>query len=418
MEEILKKHINDLTKEDWDYLYNTKGMTLSDLSKNYGVCIKTISVRLGNVGIKRRSAGREFIPVINEEELKDLYLIQDMSIEKIALIKGIKSATIRLHLKKYGIPFKIDKTVSILTYDFLFEEYVNNGKNATQIAKETGISAGAVNLYLRKNGFEVSMGVRSQLTEELEKSIVDKYVDGSPVTNISKILGVSLSSIYTALAKNGINMRDNNSYIRKLPADDIVINDYCNLGLSLGQIGDKYKVSKSAVNMLLKRKGISLRSKSESKAGVRNNMFNIHHTKGAKEKMSNAYGNDVRKVNYTEVRGNTESVRTPLQGRVNVRSSWEGAVCRYFNNLGVKYLYEPKALKVVVDGGNTTYTPDFLVISGLGEKEFYLEVKGVWKEDSHKKVDYLINQGYPLEVWEGKDLIEKGILSNSFRPLY
>ena len=148
-------------------------------------------------------------------------------------------------------------------------------------------------------------------------------------------------------------------------------------------------------------------------------MFGQKHTTVTRGKMSRAYGDDIRDVNLQNNWGNPETVKSPLQGQVTVRSSWEGAVIRYFSSKGTKYLYEPTAFSLQVNGVKTSYRPDFLILLGPGvEEEFYLEVKGVWNEAARTKVEAAIKAGYNLVVWEGKDLQEKGILDNSFRPCY
>lgn len=71
--DLLTKHINDLTKEDWISLYIDQGLTLTELSRNFGVSPKTISVRLEKVGVERRSCGRVAGFVVEKEELEYLY---------------------------------------------------------------------------------------------------------------------------------------------------------------------------------------------------------------------------------------------------------------------------------------------------------------------------------------------------------
>jgi hypothetical protein len=43
---MLKLNINNMSKEDWNFVYNIEGMTITDLSKHFNVNITTIGNRL------------------------------------------------------------------------------------------------------------------------------------------------------------------------------------------------------------------------------------------------------------------------------------------------------------------------------------------------------------------------------------
>jgi hypothetical protein len=193
-------------------------------------------------------------------------------------------------------------------------------------------------------------------------------------------------------------MREKNAHLKKLPSLEQVKKDYFEDGLPLSKVAKKYGCSAGSVRMLFKKHGVDIRSCSESQQGERNPMFGVNHTKETREKMSGAYRDEVRDIHHQFGRGNPEEVKTPLQGRKMVRSSWEAAVCRYFNHNNIKYLYEPQFFEMVINDEKHVYKPDFLVMPE-GKDEYYLEVKGMWKDLYHEKVDGLRKLGHKVVVW-------------------
>jgi hypothetical protein len=63
------------------------------------------------------------------------------------------------------------------------------------------------------------------------------------------------------------------------------------------------------------------------------------------------------------------------------RSSWEANYARFLTWKGLRWIYEPKAFSVIVEGKHLTYTPDFF----LPDKAMYIEVKGYWASDLAKQ---------------------------------
>lgn len=60
-----------------------------------------------------------------------------------------------------------------------------------------------------------------------------------------------------------------------------------------------------------------------------------------------------------------------------VRSSWEANICKILRYCRIYYEYEPKTFQLK----NGSYTPDIF----LSERNFYIEVKGIWLKDSFSK---------------------------------
>jgi len=64
---------------------------------------------------------------------------------------------------------------------------------------------------------------------------------------------------------------------------------------------------------------------------------------------------------------------------IYMHSSWETAFAKWCDNHNIQWLYESKTF----DLGNITYTPDFY----LPEFNFYIEVKGFWRDDAKIKFE-------------------------------
>lgn len=419
IDSILEKHINDLTKKDWEYLYIEKEMGLTKLSNNFGVCAKTVTRRMDYFSIKRRKCGNKSKLQIDKEILASLYEGKKWGIAKIARKFSVSDSVIRRLLIKNNISLRGKSIQHKVPKKLLKKLYVDERRRIDEIVEITGVDRTALYRYFHKYGFDVKESSKSKLNKAEEEKVVSLYSDGHPSTYIADKMGVNTNTVFIILHKHGVGVKENNFYTRKLPSIEEIKRLYVEEEKTPLEISEMFGAHKSSVTNIMRREGIVFRSKSESKKGDKNNMYGKDHTKETRGKMSSAYNAEVRDINEQFGRGNPEKVETPLQDVVTVRSSWEGAVCRYFNDKSIKYLYEPKRIELVIDGVNTTYTPDFIVYldDDLNSK-YYLEVKGLWNDVAKKKVRFAIEAGYNIIVWEGKDLIEKGILDRSFRPLY
>ncbi len=94
--------------------------------------------------------------------------------------------------------------------------------------------------------------------------------------------------------------------------------------------------------------------------------------------------------------------KSPLQGMVYFRSSYELAYAKYLDSKNILWLYEMETF----DLGNTTYTPDFF----LPRFEKFIEIKGYMRKMAQEKINKFLDQ-YPwdLEILYKEDLIKLGI---------
>lgn len=86
------------------------------------------------------------------------------------------------------------------------------------------------------------------------------------------------------------------------------------------------------------------------------------------------------------------------------RSTWEFKVANFLTNNNIEWFYESKIFEMVIDGKETTYTPDFY----LPQNNTIIEVKGYWREDAIKKHHIFIKDhscNFNIEVWD-KDILK------------
>jgi len=96
--------------------------------------------------------------------------------------------------------------------------------------------------------------------------------------------------------------------------------------------------------------------------------------------------------------------KSPLQGEVCLRSSWELAYAKYLDSKTIIWKYEHKAFKL---SNGTTYRPDFFLV----KNKKYREIKGYMTETAQEKID-LFQKEYNrnFKVLYHEDLVRKGIL--------
>jgi hypothetical protein len=90
-----------------------------------------------------------------------------------------------------------------------------------------------------------------------------------------------------------------------------------------------------------------------------------------------------------------------------MRSTYELAYTKKLDELKEKWIYEPKAFPIMVNGKKATYRPDFY----LPERDEYKEIKGHMKEKAKAKIEAFQKQ-YPnikFEILFRDDLVRMGL---------
>jgi len=219
---------------------------------------------------------------------------------------------------------------------------------------------------------------------------------------LSENYNVSTCAINTRLRKWKANVSDCNRNKRvDIPKEDIR-RMYWDEEMHPYQIAEKYGVHKSTITNKMKNYGIPSRTKSESRVGELNPIYDIGHTKEARKKMSQAFVNG-RKMGYNKCWGNYSKYITPNQGEVTMRSGWEVKTADYLTSLGIDWYYEFIWLEL----GDLNYLPDFY----LPDLNMYIEVKGRLKPEDLIKFNKA-KEKVNIALWDGIELLKLGIIDN------
>lgn len=171
------------------------------------------------------------------------------------------------------------------------------------------------------------------------------------------------------------------------------------------QIAEKYGCHKQVIVNRMKEWGIPLRTKSQARMGKLNPIYNVGHSKKARERMSDAFLNRTRSsFGFSGSWGKVQLYETPNQGVIKMRSSWEVETAEYLTSKNIDWYYESEWL----DLGYTKYLPDFY----LPKLNLFIEVKGRKKGTDIEKVLKARKYGNKVLLWDGEELLRRGIINN------
>lgn len=233
--------------------------------------------------------------------------------------------------------------------------------------------------------------------------IIQMYRDGYKQAKIAEYFNISQTAISTRLRKWKASNSDGNRFIRIDIPKSILYDLYWNKKMHPAQIGNKFGCSIGTVQHRMKEYGIPTRTKSQARMGKLNPIYNVGHSQKARNKMSEAFVNG-RRMGFNSHWGNGSYYDTPNQGRKWMRSGWEIKTADYLTSKNINWYYEYRWLKISY---GMNYLPDFY----LPDKDKYIEVKGRKKERDLKKFK-LAQQKYNIELWDGEELLKRGIIDN------
>jgi len=237
-----------------------------------------------------------------------------------------------------------------------------------------------------------------------EKSlIINMYKQGQRQIEIANYFGVSQTAISLRLRKWGASNPDGNRFTRVSIPKAELYDLYWNKELHPVRIGELYGCTKHAIHYKLKQYRIPTRTKSQARKGKLNPIYGIGHTQEACKKMSLAFKNG-RKMGYNHHWGKGSYYNTPNQGCKWMRSGWEVKTADYLTDYDIDWYYEYEWLNV---GDGIHYLPDFYI----PHQNKYIEVKGRKNKKNLEKFK-LAQQKYDVELWDGEELLKRGIIDN------
>jgi hypothetical protein len=242
--------------------------------------------------------------------------------------------------------------------------------------------------------------------DDYKDIIVCLYNEGVKQTEIAEEFEVSQTAISLRLRKWGVSNPDKNRFKRIEIDKDTLYDLYWNKEMHPGQIGEKFGCTKMAITKKMQKHGIPFRTKSEARRGKLNPIHNVGHTKETRKKMSDAFVNGTRSnFGFSGNWGSVQLYKSPNQGMIKMRSSWEAKTADYLTENKVNWYYESKWLKL--DGIN--YLPDFY----LPDFNLFIEVKGRKKDTDLVKMKLAKKYKHKILLWDGEELLKRGIIDNS-----
>jgi predicted transcriptional regulator len=238
-----------------------------------------------------------------------------------------------------------------------------------------------------------------------KEEIIELYESGKTQTEIAEHFGVSQGSISTRLRKWIVSNPDGNRFRRLEINKEDIRRMYWDEEMHPSQIAKKYGCHKQVITNRMLKWGIPFRTKSEARKGKLNPIYNVGHTEKSKAKMSNAFWNGKRSsFGFSGNWGRVSLYNTPNQGVVKMRSGWEVKTADYLTDNGIDWYYED----VWIDLGYTKYLPDFY----LPDYNIFIEVKGRKKGTDVKKVFEARKYNNRILLWDGEELLKRGIIDN------
>ena len=198
----------DLPAKVLEQKYVVEKKTTAEIAKELGVNASLVNANLHRAGILVRPTNNKQRVPIPKEDLVRMYQKEGLTTSDIARKFGCNPSTVHRRLKKYGIPRRNSGTISrtIITKEALRRMYVDEGKSAAEIARETGCNDVTVLNRLRKHGFEIrGRNLKNIITkEDLQRLYVD---EGLPLKDIAGIYKCHEGTIHTYRRKFGISKR-------------------------------------------------------------------------------------------------------------------------------------------------------------------------------------------------------------------
>ena len=243
-----------------------------------------------------------------------------------------------------------------------------------------------------------------------KEDIMLLYNENVKQTDISKKFNIPQYIISACLRLWGINNSDSNRFIRVDLNRELLYTKYWEEQKHPATIAKEFGCSKYVVINNMRRYNIPFRTKSESRLGELNPIYNVGHSEEAKKKMSQAFVNG-RKIGYHTSWGKTSKYNTPNQGIVTMRSMWEVRVADYLTEIGKDWFYEYKTFKLT---NTISYRPDFYI----PEDSLYIEVKGRLLDSDLLKLELFESLGFTILLWDSAELQRLNLIDHNNKIIY
>lgn len=347
---------------------------------------------------------KKYDSILTREFLEEEYLKQDKTLKQIANKFCIAQSIITRYAKKLCV-IKIRNTEKLLTKEFFEEQYYKFKKSKTQIANEFNISRSSVDKYFKRFNLirrTQSEQLKGRIFSEEHKRKIGEAHRGERGSNY--IDGRSIKEYFCLDCGRKIHYKN-----KRCSA--------CWYKFNTGKNNSFY--GKTHSDESNKKRFQSLKLRKEK--GLHNSTYKggLPHCVDCHKELSAYHCVRCRSCDYKYRVGE----KHPRFGKVALhpsmvkynhylfRSSWEANFAKWCDNSGIKWEYEITVFKL---DKNKSYIPDFY----LPEFNCWIEIKGWLREDAKNKLLFFYKT-YPeinIFIWSKKELIDKSIIN--YRGLY
>lgn len=145
------------------------------------------------------------------------------------------------------------------------------GESTHQLGKHFGVGARTIGQILKRNAIKArsKREAARRCTDEQEQAICQRYLAGASYIQVAKSLGVSPSSVLTALRRQGVKTRSAREAKGGLTdAQDAELCRRYEAGENTVQLAAFFAVSQTSVKNILQRHGVKARSVREARGGL------------------------------------------------------------------------------------------------------------------------------------------------------
>lgn len=208
-------YISNLQVRD---LYLREKLNMTEISKIIGCNISTVSQRLKDMKIDTlRNGHPEKELKIKNEEIKKLYLEDNLTLKKISEIALCCTETISRRLKKMGVELRDRNNNRLkISNERIKYLYINEGINLTEISKIANCSSQVIRNKLELMDIKIRKYKKLNISNEQIKELYLK--EKMSINKISKITGCNSGTLGSRLKSMGVELRGiskqkNNNYL-------------------------------------------------------------------------------------------------------------------------------------------------------------------------------------------------------------
>lgn len=255
-----------------------KWTPVKQIRKQFRVGIDRINEVLDNAGIERRN-GR-FKAVIDESLIEAVRKARERKVKAIVIQNelGISHGTYYNILKKLGMQKKQLKD-AIFSDEKLIKSiirYYEAGHNLYEVTDEFDISEGLVREILKKYNIPIKRGAISDKKKKDYdiKAIIQDYKKGVKWNEMSEKFGLSVSWMQELLKRNGIEIERKNRIPREDKEKTKQIIELYESGMSLAKLAKMYSTTQTTLKKFLQNSGVKIRNAREAKAALSTKNYN------------------------------------------------------------------------------------------------------------------------------------------------